>query len=120
MSGKISAHDAHGDQRKVRMKRRIFSELGDFVIKGPRAARALSGRAWACERRHSCLFYADRARGCGYRRGYRSADFVTSLPTVPTPKLQKRVSQCRYQASAALKFHNAYNSLYNDAGVWRY
>ncbi|WP_297944168.1 hypothetical protein [uncultured Campylobacter sp.] len=43
MSGKISAHDAHGDQRKVRMKRRIFSELGGFVIKGPRVARALSG-----------------------------------------------------------------------------
>nr|WP_315111584.1 hypothetical protein [uncultured Campylobacter sp.] len=43
MSGKISAYDAHGDQRKARMKRRIFSELGGFVIKGPRAARALSG-----------------------------------------------------------------------------
>lgn len=35
MSGKISAHDAHGDQRKVRMKRRIFSELGGFVIYEP-------------------------------------------------------------------------------------
>ena len=35
MSGKISAHDAHGDQRKVRMKRQIFSELGGFVIYEP-------------------------------------------------------------------------------------
>lgn len=35
MSGKISAYDAHGDQRKVRMKRRIFSELGGFVIYEP-------------------------------------------------------------------------------------
>jgi len=35
MSGKISAHDAHGDQRKVRMKRRIFSELGGFVVYEP-------------------------------------------------------------------------------------
>ena len=35
MSGKISAHDAHGDQRKARMKRRIFSELGGFVIYEP-------------------------------------------------------------------------------------
>lgn len=43
MDGKISAYDAHGDQRKVRMKRRIFSELGGFVIKGPRADSALSG-----------------------------------------------------------------------------
>ncbi|WP_297960863.1 hypothetical protein [uncultured Campylobacter sp.] len=50
MDGKISAYDAHGDQRKARMKRRIFSELGGFVIKGPRAARALSGRARACRR----------------------------------------------------------------------
>nr|WP_315055052.1 hypothetical protein [uncultured Campylobacter sp.] len=43
MSGKISAYDAHGDQRKARMKRQIFSELGVFVIKGPRAASTLSG-----------------------------------------------------------------------------
>ena len=43
MSGKISVYDAHGDQRKARMKRRIFSELGGFVIKGPRTASALSG-----------------------------------------------------------------------------
>ena len=35
MSGKISAYDAHGDQRKVRTKRRIFSELGGFVIYEP-------------------------------------------------------------------------------------
>ncbi|WP_297897583.1 hypothetical protein [uncultured Campylobacter sp.] len=35
MSGKISAYDAHGDQRKVRMKRRIFSELGGFVVYEP-------------------------------------------------------------------------------------
>ena len=35
MSGKISACDAHGDQRKARMKRRIFSELGGFVIYEP-------------------------------------------------------------------------------------
>lgn len=35
MSGKISAYDAHGDQRKARMKRRIFSELGGFVIYEP-------------------------------------------------------------------------------------
>ena len=35
MSGKISAHDAHGDQRKARMKRRIFSELDGFVIYEP-------------------------------------------------------------------------------------
>ena len=35
MSGKISAHDAHGDQRKARMKRQIFSELGGFVIYEP-------------------------------------------------------------------------------------
>ena len=35
MSGKISAYDAHGDQRKTRMKRRIFSELGGFVIYEP-------------------------------------------------------------------------------------
>ena len=35
MSGKISAHDAHGDQRKVRMKRQIFSELGGFVVYEP-------------------------------------------------------------------------------------
>lgn len=35
MDGKISAYDAHGDQRKVRMKRRIFSELGGFVIYEP-------------------------------------------------------------------------------------
>ena len=32
MSGKISAHD---DQRKARMKRQIFSELGGFVIYEP-------------------------------------------------------------------------------------
>jgi len=74
MSGKISAYDAHGDQRKARMKRRIFSELGGFVIEGPRAARALSGGARACERGCSCLFYADRARRCGHKRGYRGAD----------------------------------------------
>ena len=43
MGGKISAYDGRGDQRKVRMKRQIFSELGGFVIKGPRAASALSG-----------------------------------------------------------------------------
>nr|WP_315009120.1 hypothetical protein [uncultured Campylobacter sp.] len=43
MSGKISAYDARSDQRKARMKRQIFSELGGFVIEGPRAARALSG-----------------------------------------------------------------------------
>ena len=35
MGGKISAYDAHGDQRKARMKRRIFSELGGFVIYEP-------------------------------------------------------------------------------------
>ena len=35
MSGKISAHDAHGDQRKARMKRQIFSELGGFVVYEP-------------------------------------------------------------------------------------
>lgn len=35
MDGKISAYDAHGDQRKARMKRRIFSELGGFVIYEP-------------------------------------------------------------------------------------
>jgi len=35
MGGKIYAYDAHGDQRKVRMKRRIFSELGGFVIYEP-------------------------------------------------------------------------------------
>ena len=35
MSGKISAYDAHGDHRKARMKRRIFSELGGFVIYEP-------------------------------------------------------------------------------------
>ena len=35
MSGKISACDARGDQRKARMKRRIFSELGGFVIYEP-------------------------------------------------------------------------------------
>lgn len=35
MSGKISTHDVRGDQRKVRMKRRIFSELGGFVIYEP-------------------------------------------------------------------------------------
>ena len=35
MSGKISAYDAHGDQRKARMKRQIFSELGGFVIYEP-------------------------------------------------------------------------------------
>ena len=35
MDGKISACDAHGDQRKVRMKRRIFSELGGFVLYEP-------------------------------------------------------------------------------------
>lgn len=35
MSGKISAHDARGVQRKARMKRRIFSELGGFVIYEP-------------------------------------------------------------------------------------
>ena len=35
MSGKISAYDARGDQRKARMKRRIFSELGGFVIYEP-------------------------------------------------------------------------------------
>lgn len=73
MDGKISAYDAHGNQRKVRMKRQIFFELGGFVIKGPRAARALSGRARACKRRHSCLFYADRARGRGHKRGHRRA-----------------------------------------------
>lgn len=28
-------YDAHGDQRKVRMKRRIFSELGGFVVYEP-------------------------------------------------------------------------------------
>lgn len=32
MDGKISAH---GDQRKARMKRRIFSELGGFVVYEP-------------------------------------------------------------------------------------
>lgn len=35
MSGKISVYDAHGDQRKARMKRRIFSELGGFVLYEP-------------------------------------------------------------------------------------
>ena len=35
MGGKISAYDAHGDQRKAQMKRRIFSELGGFVIYEP-------------------------------------------------------------------------------------
>lgn len=35
MSGKISAYDAHGDQRKTRMNRRIFSELDGFVIYEP-------------------------------------------------------------------------------------
>ena len=35
MSGKISAYDAHGDQRKARMKRQIFSELGSFVVYEP-------------------------------------------------------------------------------------
>lgn len=35
MDGKISTYDAHGDQRKARMKRRIFSELGGFVIYEP-------------------------------------------------------------------------------------
>ena len=35
MSGKISAYDVHGDQRKAQMKRQIFSELGGFVIYEP-------------------------------------------------------------------------------------
>ena len=35
MDGKISAYDAHGDQRKARMKRQIFSELCGFVIYEP-------------------------------------------------------------------------------------
>ena len=35
MSGKISTYGARGDQRKVRMKRQIFSELGGFVLYEP-------------------------------------------------------------------------------------
>lgn len=87
MSGKISAYDAHGDQRKARMKKQIFSELGGFVAYEP----ALLAR------------YLDehgRANGdvLAYFTQTEHGDAVTE-EGIAVP----------YWASAALKFHSTYN-----------
>ena len=87
MDGKISAYDAHGDQRKAQMKRRIFSELGGFVLYEP----ALLAR------------YLDE-------HGLATAMFLLILRRPSTgARSQKRASPCRYWAFAALKFHSTYN-----------
>ena len=87
MSGKISAYDAHGDQRKARMKRQIFSELGGFVVYEPTLlARYLDEHGLA---NGDVLAYFTQTEHGG----------AVTEEGIAVP----------YWASAALKFHSTYN-----------